>query len=329
MTNIAIIGGGIIGLACGLELAQRGLEVTIWERDLLGQGATWAAAGMLAPTAEALEGDLAELAQASLRIYPEWIGQIQALTGDDCGYWNCGILALNPDLTAGVWLTGADLDRKQAGLAVNSAHWLELEGQVDNRRLVASLQRAVRASGVKIQTGVQVERIATDLDRVTHLQTSWGEVRADRYLLATGAWTRALLPLPVEPRKGQMLAVLDRDRALNRIVYGDGIYLVPRRDGRLVIGATVEDVGFLPGNQAGKIRELLTRAIEIFPAIASMELIDTWWGFRPYVAGETLILGASEYTNLALALGHYRNGILLAPITAQIVSDFVIQSLTA
>ncbi|MDX1976946.1 MAG: glycine oxidase ThiO [Pseudanabaenaceae cyanobacterium bins.68] len=327
MTEIAIIGGGVIGLACGLELARRNLQVTILERDLPGQGATWAAAGMLAPTAEALIGELADLANASLSLYPNWISEIQGITGDNSGFWQCGILALDPNLSPGNWLSARDLAQKQAGLNLAGAHWLESEGQVDNRRLVTNLELAARSLGVQIQAGIQVEKIATHHDRVTHLQTSLGEIRADRYLLAAGAWTRALLPLPITPRKGQMLAVLARDRPLNRIIYGAGIYLVPRQDGRIIIGASVEDVGFLPGNQAATVQGLLARAIDLYPAIAAMEIIDTWWGFRPHVPGEMPILGASDYQNLALALGHYRNGILLAPITAQVVADFLTREL--
>ncbi len=322
MTDVLIIGGGVIGLACGIELSLRGAAVTLLERHNCGNGASWAAAGMLAPGAETLTGELADLALQSLSLYPQWINQISKITGDSCGYQKCGILALQACPNS-QWLNTEQLAEKQTGLSpeLGGAYWLESEGQVDNRKLVPALVLAARSLQIKILEGVEVNRIATNNNQVTHLETSLGKMQSDRYLLATGAWTKSLLPLPISPRKGQMLSLHESDRTLQKIIYGDQIYLVPRGDGRIIVGATVEDVGFLPGNRAASVQHLLSRAISIYPAIANLPILDTWWGFRPYAPNELPLLGTSEYENLALAVGHYRNGILLAPITAQILAN--------
>jgi glycine oxidase len=326
MSSVLIIGGGVIGLATAVEIALRSASVTIVERGVCGQGATWAAAGMLAPETEQLEGSLRELGIRSRALYPEWISKLMHITEQDCGYWCCGILT--PTLEAQPhrpeYIDRAALDKRQIGLsdAIVGALWFAEDGQVDNRRLAEALVIAARSLGVNILEGTNVYQIATQGDRVTHLETSQGNLQADRYLLATGAWTRELMPLPVSPRKGQMLSVFDRDRRLQRVIFGSNVYIVPRRDGTIVIGATVEDVGFTAGNTASGILQLLSNAIAIYPAIADMNIQSTWWGFRPFAPNEMPILGASMYENLGLATGHYRNGILLAPITARLLADW-------
>jgi glycine oxidase ThiO len=327
MSSVLIIGGGVIGLAIAVELSLRGASVTIVERGVCAQGATWAAAGMLAPEAEQLEGSLRELGIRSRALYSEWISKLMHLTNQDCGYRCCGILTptLAPQPHRPEYIDRAALDKRQQGLSdtIAGALWFAEDGQVDNRRLAEALVMAARSLGVNILEGTNVYQIATSGDRVTHLDTSQGHMQADRYLLATGAWTRELMPLPVSPRKGQMLSVFDRDRRLQRVIFGSNVYIVPRQDGTTIIGATVEDVGFTAGNTAAGIRQLLSNAIAIYPAIADMNIQSTWWGFRPYAPNEMPILGASMYENLGLATGHYRNGILLAPITARFMADWI------
>jgi glycine oxidase len=327
MSSVLIIGGGVIGLATAVELSLRGASVTIVERGVCGQGATWAAAGMLAPEAEQLEGCLRELGVRSRALYPEWISKLMHLTDRDCGYWCCGILTptLAPQPHRPEYIDRAALDKRQIGLSevIVGALWFAEDGQVDNRHLAEALVIAARSLGVNILEGTNVYQIATQGDRVTHLETSQGNLQADRYLLATGAWTRELMPLPVSPRKGQMLSVFDRDHRLQRVIFGSNVYIVPRRDGTIIIGATVEDVGFTAGNTASGILQLLSNAIAIYPAIADMNIQSTWWGFRPFAPNEMPILGASMYENLGLATGHYRNGILLAPITARLLADWI------
>ncbi len=336
MTDVLVIGGGIIGLATAIALSQRGASVTVVERDICGRGATWAAAGMLAPEAERLEGQLLEFGIRSRDMYPQWIASLMRLSGLDCGYWCCGMIAPSLDESDRQiiaqhpkYISRQESYKRQSGLgeSVLGSLWLPEDGQVNNRKLAQALITAARSLSIKILEGVTVYQIVRDDQRVTHLDTSAGKLQSDRYVLATGAWTRSLLPLPVKPIKGQMLSVFDSDRQLQRVIYAPNCYIVPRQDGTIVIGATVEDKGFEQGNTAAGVAELLNRAISVYPAIANMPITETWWGFRPYAPNEIPILGTSDYENLILATGHYRNGILFAPITAKLISDFMIDGI--
>ena len=339
MTDVLVIGGGIIGLATAIALSQKGANVTIVERDRCGRGATWAAAGMLAPEAEQLEGNLLEFGIRSRDMYPQWIASLRRLSGQDCGYWCCGIIA--PVLFSSLecdriaisthpkYISLEESRKRQSGLgdSVLGSLWLPEDGQVNNRKLTQALLTAARSLSIKILEGTTVYQIVRDRDRVTHLDTSAGKLQSDRYVLATGAWTRALLPLPIKPIKGQMLSVLDCDRKLQRVIFAPSCYIVPRQDGTIVIGATVEENGFTQGNTAAGIAQLLNNAISVYPAIADMSITETWWGFRPHAPNEVPLLGKSDYENLILATGHYRNGILFAPITAKLITDFMVDGI--
>jgi len=333
MTDVLIIGGGVIGLAIALELSLLGAEVTVVERNTCGQGASWAAAGMLAPQAERLSGALLDLALRSRSLYPDWINRLQALTDMDCGYWQCGILS---PFTNEVLISTLDtlpeycdrlqLKAIQSGLNhhIVGGLWFAQDAQVDNRLLVPALIAALRLRSVKIMEGVSVYNLETEQNRVKYLATSQGNLQGDRYILSTGAWTQELMPLPVSPRKGQMLAVCDPDRRLKTVLFAEDVYIVPRQDGRIIIGATVEDVGFTVGNTAQGMANLLNNAIRLYPAIATMTIQSTWWGFRPHAPAEIPILEISRsYNNLILATGHYRNGILLAPVTAKAIAELI------
>jgi glycine oxidase len=333
MTDVLVIGGGIIGLSIAIALSQKGANVTIVERDLCGRGATWAAAGMLAPEAERLEGALLDFGIRSREMYPQWIANLMRLSGQDCGYWCCGIIA--PVLEESdrqvisehpQYISREESLKRLSGLgqSVLGSLWLPADGQVNNRKLTQALLAAARSLSIKILEGTTVYEIGQDRNWVTHLDTSAGKLQSDRYVLATGAWTRSLMPLPIKPIKGQMLSVFDSDRKLQRVIYAPSCYIVPRQDGTIVIGATVEDNGFDQGNTAAGIVQLLTNAISIYPAIADMSITETWWGFRPHAPNEVPLLGASDYENLVLATGHYRNGILFAPITAKVITDFIV-----
>ena len=336
MTDVLIIGGGIIGLATAISLSQKGAKVTVVERELCGRGATWAAAGMLAPEAERLEGDLLEFGIRSREMYPQWIANLMRLSGQYCGYWCCGMIA--PVLEESdrqvisqhpKYINREESRKRQSGLgeAILGSLWLPEDGQVNNRKLTQALLTTARSLSIKILEGTTVYQIVRDQKRVTHLDTSAGKLQSDRYVLATGAWTRSLLPLPIKPIKGQMLSVFDGDRKLQRVIYAPSCYIVPRQDGTIVIGATVEDNGFSQGNTAAGIAQLLNRAIAVYPAIADMQITETWWGFRPHAPNEIPLLGASDYENLILATGHYRNGILFAPITAKLITDFMVDGI--
>lgn len=338
--DILIMGGGAIGLAIAVELALQGASVTVLNRDF-SQAAVHAAAGMLAPQAERLApGPMLDLCLRSRSLYPEWIRKLESLTGLEAGYWPCGILApvLAEDLTSQLpvsspetrqWQDQTTIHQQQPGLSpdVIGGWWFPEDAQVDNRALGQLLWTAAQELGVNLQEGLTVGAIHHHQERVTGIQTTAGKWQAQQYILATGAWSRELLPVPVMPRKGQMLSVRvpsSSKQPLQQVLFGDHIYLVPRRECRILIGATVEDVGFAPDNNPGGIHSLLQAAIALYPPLQNFPLQELWWGFRPATPDENPILGPSPYQNLTLATGHYRNGILLAPVTAALLTDLIL-----
>lgn len=333
--DVLIVGGGIQGLAIALELQQHGASVVVLSRNF-EQAASHAAAGMLAPHAESLPlGPMSTLCQRSLQAYPAWVQKLEGLTGRSVGYWPCGILApqfepptATPESTpAAQWLSAAGLPTYQAGLHPELAGgwWFPEDGQVDNRALVQALQLAVQDLGIPVHAGVAVTGLQQQQGRITQVLTSAGEFRADQIVLATGAWSSELVPVPVFPKKGQMLSLRGaqsgQDQPLRRVLYGENVYIVPRQDGRIVIGATSEAVGFTPFNTPAGVHQLLGNAMGLYPALADLPLEETWWGFRPATPDQMPLLGPGPATNLTLATGHYRNGILLAPITAQLITQ--------
>lgn len=345
--DILIIGGGIIGLAIAIELKLRGATVTVLSRDFQ-QAATHAAAGMLAPNAEDMPpGPLRDLCLKSLSLYPDWISKLENFSGLTTQYWPCGIVAplyetekaqrprereegnltSSPPASAQIWLDRDAIHSAQPGLSpeVVGGWWFPEDGQVDNRALAQALRVAAQNLGVEIREGVAVTAIQQRQGQVINLKTTAGDVQAEHYILATGAWAQELLPVPVHPRKGQMLSVLPNPTPgglpLQRILFGENIYIVPRQDGQILIGATVESVGFTPHNTPAGIQTLLNQALQLYPALQEMPIRECWWGFRPSTPDELPILGESQCQNLTLATGHHRNGILLAPVTAMLIAD--------
>ena len=317
-SQIIIIGGGIIGLATAIELRLLGAEITILCQDFKS-AAGRAAAGML------------DLCLASRVLYPEWVKKIEAISGVATGYWACGILAPRYIEQRGEdWLDGKSIHQWQLGLnsAVVGGYFYPTDGQVDNRALIHSLWVASQSLGIKFQDGVSVTEIHHHQNQVTHLDTTSGVMSAEHYILATGAWSQQLLPIPVIPRKGQMMSVIVPPAQLDnlplqQVLFGEDIYIVPRRDGRVIIGATSEDVGFATNNTLAGVRQLTGNAAKLFPLLKDWQFQEFWWGFRPATPDELPILGASAYQNLTLATGHYRNGVLLTPITAKLISELV------
>lgn len=331
--DVLILGGGLMGLAIAWELAERGARVQVLGRNLQ-EAAGRAAAGMLAPEAEGLPpGSLLALALASRQMYGDWVTKLEALTGESVDYWLCGILKpVYGNSAVGAIGQGAlprpEVDVLQSGLGpgVVAAHWYPQDGQVDNRRLLAALEQGCRLRGVTLYTG-EAQQLVVEHDRVVAVDTSAGRMGADQIVLTAGAWCRSLLNIPVYPRKGQMLALRPPQGmpGLGRVVFGRA-YLVPRRDKRLVIGATSENVGFTPGLTPAGLGHLLQEAQELYPDLANWTVEECWWGYRPVTPDELPILGPSPYTNLVLATGHYRNGVLLAPITAQVIAEGLIHN---
>lgn len=338
-TDVLIMGGGIIGLAIALELRQQGAEVTVISRDFQA-AASHAAAGMLAPHAEGLQpGPMLDLCRRSLALYPDWCQKLETLTGKFSGYWPSGILAPTfgpdrppcaPDAPAD-WLEANAIAQYQAGLspAVTGGWWFPEDAQVDNRALTQALRLAVQDLGAELVEGVRVRGIQQRSRTVQRISTdSAGDFAARHYVLATGAWSHELLPLPVHPRKGQMACLrvpagYPHPQPLQRVLFGEHIYIVPRQDGRIILGATSEDVGFAPHNTPAGVQQLLHQAMRLYPVLADFALEECWWGFRPTTPDHLPILGQGPCANLTLATGHHRNGILLAPITAHLIAGAI------
>ncbi|MEO0394926.1 MAG: glycine oxidase ThiO [Cyanobacteria bacterium P01_A01_bin.137] len=327
--DVLVIGGGIVGLAIATELRHQGATVTVLSRDF-NAAAGHAAAGMLAPSAEGLTGPLLTLSQRSLAHYPDWSRKLEELTGQETGYWPCGILTplLSPPSASPELLHPATIHNYQPHLstAVTGGYWYPAEGQADSRALLKALRMAAQELGVEIQEGVSAQAFLQHNHHVNGILTSHGQQQAGHYVLAAGAWSSELLPVPVKPRKGQLAALLtptDSPYGLNRVLYGEHIYIVPRQDGRIILGATNEDVGFAPHNTAAGVAQLLNEATRLYPPLADFPLQECWWGYRPVTPDEAPILGPGQCDNLTLATGHHRNGILLTPITAKLIVDSI------
>ncbi len=341
--EIVVIGGGVIGLAIAIELKLRGAAVKVISRDVK-QAASGAAAGMLAPMAEEIADPvMLDLCLRSRWLYPEWTSKLENLTGIATGYLPCGILApsyedgerarnSNDEKSNQVWLDRETIEYYQSGLSqdVVGGWWYPEDGQVDNRCLMRSLIQAAQNLKVEIKEGVTVQGIQQRAGNVTNIMTSQGLLTAEQYVLATGSWTSQLLPIPVKPVKGQMMSLRmphqpQEPYPLQRVLFGNNIYFVPRQDGRLILGATVEKVGWAPHNTPQGIQNLLNKATKLYPAVANWPIEEFWWGFRPGTPDELPILGTSPCDNLYLATGHYRNGILLAPVTASLMADLILE----
>jgi glycine oxidase len=339
---VLILGGGLMGLAIAHQLARRGSTVLVVSRRR-SEAAGFVAAGMLAPHAEGLSGDLLALGQASLKRIPAWVAQIEADSGLSCGLRPCGIVVpfasaaerdAYPTAAWGEALDRAGLEREVPGIgpAWKTGLLFTQDGQIDNRRrLMRALERACAGLGVQFQEGAEVlelERVGGALTAV-QLRTAEGEVQrlpARRAVLACGAWSAQLLPqLPVFPVKGQMLSLQGPLRALERVIFGPGTYLVPRQDGLLVVGATSEpQAGFGEGLTPDGQRQLQDGIAALLPAASAWPPMERWWGFRPCTPDEGPLLGSSPIPGLWLATGHHRNGVLLAAITAELLAAAVL-----
>ncbi|MCC3420784.1 MAG: glycine oxidase ThiO [Microcoleus sp. PH2017_01_SCD_O_A] len=338
--DILIIGGGIIGLSLAVELKLRGASVAVLTADS-PQPTARAAAGMLAPQAEQIPpSPMLDLCLQSRALYASWVERLEEITGLKTGYWRSGILApvcqndpqqqpLLSNLNSH-WLDRDTVRQHQFGLGeeVIGGWWYPDDAQVDNRALFRTLQSATKELQIEIIQDTAKEIIRHG-NRVFGVETTARKLQADRYVLAAGPWCEKLLNVPVFPRKGQMLSVcVPKDCAvmqpLQTVLFGTGIYIVPRQDGRIIIGATSENVDFTPGNTPAGIQSLLAGAIKLYPELQNYPILEFWWGFRPATTDELPILGASAWDNLTLATGHYRNGILLAPVTAKLLADLML-----
>ena len=354
---IVVVGAGVSGLGIGWKLAEAGHSVTVIDRGPAGRGASWAAAGMLAPQVEAEPGEeaLLPLMLESQALWTEFAPAVERASGRDIGYRTEGTLAVALDRDDREklrfrydylvslkreleWLSGAEARRLEPHLArgVTAAISSPLDHQVDNRALVEALKIAFRKSGGNLIENTPVREVLIAGGRARGIVAGESTIEAERVVIAAGAWSRNIPGLPdearppVRPVKGQMLAV-QMDKAaplITRVVWGPDGYFVPRSDGRLLVGATVEEMGFDTTLTAGGMFELLRAAWETLPGTYDMPLIESWAGLRPASRDDAPILGETEVEGLIMATGHHRNGILLTPITAHAVSRLILDGTT-
>jgi glycine oxidase len=352
--DVAVLGGGVIGLAVAWSAQRSGCSVVVVERDALGAAASRVAAGMLAPVAEAEFGAAAatvlELGLRSAAIWPQFAADLSQQSGVELALHRSGTLLLARDGDEARELERQRVLRDELGLATrrlrpSEARALEpalaptirlaLEApddhSVDPRQLLRALRAACVHAGVQLREHVGAAKLKLDAaERVLGLQLADGSLlRAGAVVLAAGAWSGSIEGLrddakpPVRPVKGQILRLRDPTGAglLSRVLRYEGGYIVPRGDGRYVIGATVEEQGFNAAPTVGGVYELLREAWELVPGIAELEIEELSASFRPGTPDNVPLIGRSEIDGLILATGHYRNGILLAPLTAQLVAE--------
>jgi glycine oxidase len=344
MTDCVIVGGGAIGMMTARELRRRGLSVTLLERHRCGGEASWAGGGILAPLYPWRFSDAVNaLARQSLSAYPALFRDLHAQTGIDPEHEATGLLVLDAPARIEVesWarrcgyrceFIGSEQIRElepQLSVLPEQATWMPELGHVRNPRLVRALRAAVEMDGVIVRENEPVTGLLTQRGHVTGVRTAKGEIRADRVLLASGAWSGlpiGALPEPpkVRPVRGQMILIKAEPGIVNRVVLHQDHYLIPRRDGRVLVGSTLEETGFNKETTLSA-REMLCRyAIDCVPALGRYKIEHHWAGLRPGTAeGVPYICQHPQLNGLFINAGHFRNGIVTGLASAQLCAQLI------
>ena len=340
-----MIGAGVIGLSIARKLRLLGAgDIAVVDRGRCGSESSWAAAGMLAPNAETHEeGAFFRFCTASNALYPEFAAQLLEETGVDIELDRTGTLFLSfgedDDRLISEkydWQRGAGIAverlsaeevrnfEPEVSSSVRGGLYYQNDWQVENRKLAQALHRSCELGGVSIYEGVVATGLLADGDKVVGVRTSRGDFGASTVIVANGAWACGLLGgSAIKPIRGQMISLGGKTaRALRPVIYSSRGYVVPRADGRVLVGATVEDVGYRKVVLPEAIEHLREAALEIAPSLGNFDIKEAWAGLRPFSADGLPVIGwVPGREGLFVATGHFRNGILLAPITAEIVAD--------
>jgi glycine oxidase len=352
--DVVIIGGGIIGCSIAWRLAKAGMKVTVLDRSEPGAEASSAAAGMLAPLGEMIEHRIfSELCVASRGLYPRFAAEIEECSGHHAGYRSDGSLVVALDETdeeelAKVHrtqttlgfklhsLTAAEVHSREAGLSpmIRSGLFIPDDHWIDNQRLMRALLVACQRTGVRIEAGCAVQKFHTKGDHIESITAgNDASFTAGTYILAAGSWSGEIaaelgINLPVTPCRGQMME-FEVERELPFVVRRGMHYLVPRPERRLLVGTTSEYTGFEKAVTAKGLFSLLAGAVRLAPLVNQCHFLRAWAGLRPDTADHLPILGYGEIENLVFATGHFRNGILLAPLTAEVIADLILKGSTS
>jgi len=345
--DVAMAGGGVVGAAIALDLSREGLRVGLFDRQQPGQEASWASAGILSPAPEnPASVAMVPLGKASLSMYPEFIARVEEISGMSVGFRAKGtlealflhdtkaelstIIALHHGLGLKAEpLRAEDARELEPALSedVEAAVLRPDECSVDNRALTSAVLNAAQRSGAEVFPGNGAKAIWREGGRCRGLLLQNEKVEAKWTIIAAGSFSAAIEGVaayaPVRPAKGQMVALRAEDLEILRVLWSEHIYLVPRNDGRILAGATVEYVGFDKRTTAGGVEKILSAAIELAPQLANARIEETWAGLRPDSPDHLPILGPADLEGLLMATGHFRSGILLTPITARLIREWI------
>ncbi len=327
--DVVIIGGGIIGLSLALELRRHGADVLVLDRGQPGHEASHAAAGMLAYCDPHTPAELQPLAVASAQLYPEYVHELADESGVKIDLRSDGSILFveaneHPTGSPAVELSAEELACLEPAIGYRGRAFLLPEKSVDPRDLISALLKAAKHRGIEIASGTVAEEVEVNEGRAGGVRTSKTRFAAAVVVNCGGAWAGQIGPrrLPIRPIKGQMLAVAAHG-LLRHVVRGPGAYLVPRTSGRVLIGSTLEDVGFDKRVDPDAVQRLHQAAANLVPQIGEARILEDWAGLRPATPDGLPCLGPAGIKGYFIAAGHYRDGILLAPITALIMTDLV------
>ncbi len=346
ISDVSIVGGGYLGMLAARELARAGARVTVFDRRQLGRESSWAAGGILSPLYPWKYPDAVnQLVRWSQQSYPELMHSLLESSGVDPEWVRSGLLILDSDESdqAEKWgqsfayplriVDSSEIPSIQSGLASGDrgAIWMPEVAQVRNPRLLAALRRDLELSGVELRENCEIKRFSFSHGRFQAVRVNGEEFRSGQCLVTAGAWTGGLLEstglsLEIRPVLGQMLLLAAHPQQLTRIVMKNRRYLIPRRDGRILVGSTMEETGFDKQITGSAAQELRTAAIDIMPALEAVPVEMQWAGLRPSAPDSIPYMGRHPaYEGLYICAGHFRNGLAVGPASARLISDLMLE----